>query len=384
MTGTTAPRSRPRERRAAIVAEGTALFAERGYAEVTMAALADAVGITAGALYRHFPGKAELLAQVLTASADRIGVGGEGPSDLEDLLRVRAEAAVDDGVLGRLWLTDARWLPADDRATMTARLAREEQRIAAALRRRRPTVAGTDAAALSAMILPVLLSPTGHLRGLPRGVHVEQLVEAGLAVAGLDLAPPIDEEPQGELPVLRPRSRRERLLAAAGETFGAQGYEATSMADIGAAAGVTGPSLYSHVSGKEELLRLVLERGEHALWTDLDDVLATTRDEAQALGRVVRSYVARGHLQPYVVTLVVEGRHLAVVPRERQLDYLREWIGLLRGARPALGEPEATARVQAAVNMVNHRVFHPSPTVDTDRLAAGATVTLLGGALSAK
>ena len=40
-----------------------------------------------------------------------------------------------------------------------------------------------------------------------------------------------------------------------------RGYEATTMADIGAAVGIRGPSLYKHVRSKQELLASVIEFG---------------------------------------------------------------------------------------------------------------------------
>jgi AcrR family transcriptional regulator len=51
--------------RARILASAERLFAERGFDSVTMPMIAQASGITAGAIYKHFPGKAELFFEVV-------------------------------------------------------------------------------------------------------------------------------------------------------------------------------------------------------------------------------------------------------------------------------------------------------------------------------
>ena len=53
--------TRPRNRRRLIVAAAAELFASRGYAQVSMADVADAVAVRPSALYRHFRGKDDLL-----------------------------------------------------------------------------------------------------------------------------------------------------------------------------------------------------------------------------------------------------------------------------------------------------------------------------------
>lgn len=54
-------RRRPKDRKDQIVEAARQLIVARGYRNVSMAEIAEAVGITAGALYRHFANKAVLL-----------------------------------------------------------------------------------------------------------------------------------------------------------------------------------------------------------------------------------------------------------------------------------------------------------------------------------
>jgi AcrR family transcriptional regulator len=68
------------------------------------------------------------------------------------------------------------------------------------------------------------------------------------------------------------RTQRERskstiasLLSAARELFVRNGYAATSLADVAAAAGVTKGALYHHFTGKSALFCAVYEREQHAM-----------------------------------------------------------------------------------------------------------------------
>ncbi|MFI7277853.1 TetR/AcrR family transcriptional regulator [Streptomyces sp. NPDC049879] len=67
-------RARQRERtRRVLLREGRRLFADHGYAAVSLAQITEAAGVTKGALYHHFAGKAELFHAVLTAVQDEVG-----------------------------------------------------------------------------------------------------------------------------------------------------------------------------------------------------------------------------------------------------------------------------------------------------------------------
>lgn len=57
--------------RSAIAAEAARQFDERGYPGATMRSIADALGLTVGALFFHFPSKESLAAHVVDAAAER-------------------------------------------------------------------------------------------------------------------------------------------------------------------------------------------------------------------------------------------------------------------------------------------------------------------------
>jgi AcrR family transcriptional regulator len=65
-----------------VLREARALFMERGFSEVSMQQIADAVGVTKAALYYHFRDKEDLFAHVVQQEQDRIITGLR--AELED------------------------------------------------------------------------------------------------------------------------------------------------------------------------------------------------------------------------------------------------------------------------------------------------------------
>lgn len=76
-------------RREQILKEAARLFAERGFHGVGVDEIGAAVGISGPGLYRHFPGKDAMLAELLVGISERLLAGGE--------LRVSEDAASHDG-----------------------------------------------------------------------------------------------------------------------------------------------------------------------------------------------------------------------------------------------------------------------------------------------
>jgi TetR/AcrR family transcriptional regulator, transcriptional repressor of aconitase len=69
------------------------LFAEQGFSRVSMPEIAEASGITAGAIYKHFKSKADLLFQVVTRALQSIPLfaqAAEGGRDATALPRLAA------------------------------------------------------------------------------------------------------------------------------------------------------------------------------------------------------------------------------------------------------------------------------------------------------
>lgn len=123
----------------------------------------------------------------------------------------------------------------------------------------------------------------------------------------------------------RPASRRADLLDAAERLFAERGLDATTVADVAAAAGVSKGSFYVYFSSKDALLEALNERLGSALFAVLDDVLATlvdggatsTLDDGPPFGieEVVR--LLEAGVERMVRTLVARRDLIQVWSRER-------------------------------------------------------------------
>jgi AcrR family transcriptional regulator len=89
-------------RRRELIEIAARLFAERGFANVTVDDIGVAAGVSGPALYHHFAGKEALLGEMLVGISEYLLDGGRrvvadgGDDVLERLVRFHAEFAVDD------------------------------------------------------------------------------------------------------------------------------------------------------------------------------------------------------------------------------------------------------------------------------------------------
>jgi AcrR family transcriptional regulator len=70
----------------------------------------------------------------------------------------------------------------------------------------------------------------------------------------------------------RPGHDPESVLRGAVKVFNERGYDGTSMEDLARELGITKSAIYHHVAGKEELLRLGVDRALDGLFAVLDEI----------------------------------------------------------------------------------------------------------------
>jgi AcrR family transcriptional regulator len=81
------------------------------------------------------------------------------------------------------------------------------------------------------------------------------------------------------------------IRTAALELFTRRGYEATTMADLGAEVGIRGPSLYKHVASKQDVLVDIMTTTMDALLAAHRAAVASTADPTERLRRAVEAHV---------------------------------------------------------------------------------------------
>jgi AcrR family transcriptional regulator len=117
------------------------------------------------------------------------------------------------------------------------------------------------------------------------------------------------------------------IRAATLELFTHRGYQATTMADIGALVGIRGPSLYKHVGSKQELLVQIMAGTMDALLTEHARAISGTDDPAERLRRAVDAHVryhARNRLEAFVgnreIRSLVEPHRSAILSRRAEYE----------------------------------------------------------------
>jgi len=165
----------------------------------------------------------------------------------------------------------------------------------------------------------------------------------------------------------RPGYDLESLLQVAVEVFNERGYDGASMEDLAKRLGIAKSSIYHHVSGKEELLRLALDRALDGWSEAAERARALNAPAIVRLEELVRGTVAVLESRlPYVTLLLrVRGNsstEQAALKRRRSFDGLvaslveeAERDGDIR----ADIDPKATARL--LFGMVNSLVEWDRP-----------------------
>jgi AcrR family transcriptional regulator len=164
---------------------------------------------------------------------------------------------------------------------------------------------------------------------------------------------------------IRDPARKERILNAASELIAKEGYHAVSMADIGAAAGITGSGIYRHFTGKAAVLVALFDRIIDRLLDEERRIVQELDDLPEALHRLVHGQVE----------FVVADRELAQIYhheisnlpeedqrrlRRKQRLYLEEWVHLLHELRDDLSDTDSRAVVHAAIGAIQSALFHAS------------------------
>ncbi|MBB3666355.1 MULTISPECIES: TetR/AcrR family transcriptional regulator [Prauserella salsuginis group] len=152
--------------------------------------------------------------------------------------------------------------------------------------------------------------------------------------------------------------RFDDIRAAALDLFTGRGFHATTMADIGAAVGMRGPSLYKHVESKQDLLARIMTTTMEALLAGYRTAVASSDDPAQRLRRATEAHVryhARHRLEAFVGNREI--RSLVEPHRARVLTLRAEYE---HGFRDLVADGVAEG------------VFH----VDSARLASYAVLDL--------
>ncbi|GHF26653.1 TetR family transcriptional regulator [Amycolatopsis deserti] len=358
--------SRRPDRKAQLAGLAAELFRARGYHGVGINDIAAAAGITGPAVYRHFADKQAILAYVLldgvremedATAAALSSLRRPDGAQVERLLRGIAESSVERRDVAALWRWEGRHLSPEDQREIGRRSAALLTSWAKELMNLRSDLGPEDAELLCWAALSVFGSVSVHRTSVARKRFAELLAELARRVLHVRLPSDVAEDEPAPVGVGVP-SRREQILSAAAELFQRRGFHAVSMEDIGAAAGIAGPSVYRHFSSKAALLGAIARRAADRLLLDAERVRLSSADETEALRGLIESYVrvltgsaelAVSFSADAVNYAEDEGPELLRIQR----DYVAQWVSLLGAAQPSLNPREAKITVHAALTIAN-------------------------------
>ncbi|XAY07373.1 hypothetical protein DSM112329_04254 [Paraconexibacter sp. AEG42_29] len=146
-----------------------------------------------------------------------------------------------------------------------------------------------------------------------------------------------------------------QILRAAAKLFADRGFAGVGVDEIGKEAGVTGPAIYRHFSGKDEILATLCDDA-------LDQLVSlTNKDFEDAWDQL--SHLVAGH-GSFVVShgslagvWIREGRLLSDASRlhvyRRQRAYIQRWSTTIARCLPHHAEDEHLTLTFAALGMLN-------------------------------
>jgi AcrR family transcriptional regulator len=159
-------------------------------------------------------------------------------------------------------------------------------------------------------------------------------------------------------------TRREQLLATAAELFAERGFHGVSVADLGAACGISGPALYKHFPSKDAMLAEMLVSISEQLLSVGRQRVAASESAQQAVRALIGWHVefALGHR----TLIVVQDRDWSSLPdeareqvRSLQRSYVDLWAAQLReldagsAGGPGLSLDRARAMAHVAFGLIN-------------------------------
>ena len=181
-------------------------------------------------------------------------------------------------------------------------------------------------------------------------------------------------------------ARRAAILSAAADLFCNRGFRATSLDDIGAAAGVSGPAIYQYFKSKHDLLASLIEEAA-VLWrSTVDDVLNGDAPPIVMLEHLIEA-AAELQLRNGDLRSVLQHELRSLPPDDRRRVArtdrvtVAEWTHLLCEVRPTLTDEEARVAVIMVDGLIRS-VSAQHTSVDHGRLVELIKEMAMGAILS--
>lgn len=358
MTAESTAAVRPRNRKQLIVEAAGRMFSQHGYHAASMEEIAASVGITAAALYRHFPNKYALFAECANVTVDRLVAALDdlpAEASAADVLAAVTQVTVAHRASGGVYRWEARYLDRADRGVLGAKFAHVVGRVTdVVLREHR--LPGEDLRAAAA--LGVIGSITMHRTSIAQRRVEDLLLASALRVVATDPTAATGGVPLVELPNQPvPRTRRSEIIAAAIPLFERDGFATVTNGRIAEAVGLVPSAIYRYFPGKADILAAACLQAAALLSQAVEHNLNGVVGPHDALAVLTATYVAYSfeHTALTNVANAELGGLPATLQRPlviAQREHIAVWEQQLRLARPELDSRQARVLVHAGFGVV--------------------------------
>lgn len=184
-------------------------------------------------------------------------------------------------------------------------------------------------------------------------------------------------------PTAAGQARRDQILQAAARLFSERGYHATSMRDIGDAAGMLAGSLYAHIDGKEDLLFGIVQRAAEAFLNGVAAVQEAKGSPEEKLRRAMRAHIEVVAGDPEAARVfhhewrALSGRRRTEVRRLRR-RYEEMWDEMVREL-PGADDPKAARLLVLSAANWTYTWYRPDGPMSPQQVADRFTDLLLQG-----
>jgi AcrR family transcriptional regulator len=156
----------------------------------------------------------------------------------------------------------------------------------------------------------------------------------------------------------RKGERREGILHAAAELLADRGFHGVGIDEIGAAAGMSGPGVYSHFSSKADVLVAIFDRVAEQLLVGARRTVSEAADDSAALRDLVAGHVDFALDNRWLISVYDQEAH-NLPPEERrrirrqQRLYVEEWVTVVSELHPQRTDGEVRTSVHAAIGLLH-------------------------------
>ncbi|WP_213574109.1 TetR/AcrR family transcriptional regulator [Rhodococcus sp. USK13] len=392
------PTPRVSQRRAQLAKAAADRFRKQGYQNVSIRQVAEDVGLTAPALYRHYKNKQSLLHAALNVDLERAEalVAETRNMPFEDALALFAEAALHHRNFWVLLQRDARHLDSTLLADAGMRFSAIGDHIHTLLKRVYPNTPERTLRLAAVSTLAVLGSPSLISVDMAHSTYRRWLAAAADSASRpchttttFSESYSHDRDHFDNRRALSPQSHsdsiRDLLLTAAIRQFHEHGYHSVTMESIGKETGIAASSIYHYFPAKSDLLAGGLFRVSEELAINRIKLSDSALSPAQRIQRLVHDFVGLALANRELFGLyVVESMSLDSADAHHIRQALRAelefWTRSLQTLRSDLTNPAARVLIHAARSVVNDVVrignLRQRPGISTDLKAIVMAILL--------